>query len=321
MAMKSQHLYITLAAVLVLFAGFIGLRHFKGEENQSAHRIDTFQRLTEAAARIPHAGMTQMAYAVVRYQKDNGKLPPNLQALHPKYIPHKAFIDRIHWEYKVSGGDFLITKRVQRKGEVLLASTDSSMKIVVGSQTPAVVASRTQPPGSVENTEVMARLKRELDLMRSIKAPSFALEKPSEKDHLGPLRTETRIVEAEEEPPPSLVQRTSRDYLVWRDEEGHLGFGNVQYPERKRFAIATPEQWISVRYHHPEAGRGPGFEDPPSGVGRIAGRSGDLYLAWRSADGVLGFGNVQYPDKRRLGAVYQEGKWASFVQGGTAAVP
>jgi hypothetical protein len=35
-------------------------------------------------------------------------------------------------------------------------------------------------------------------------------------------------------------------HLVWKDKEGVIGFGNVEYPGVERMAILTDGKWVSV---------------------------------------------------------------------------
>jgi hypothetical protein len=43
------------------------------------------------------------------------------------------------------------------------------------------------------------------------------------------------------------VAEASRQYLVWRDDHGTLGFGNVDYPDEETLGICTDGQWFNVK--------------------------------------------------------------------------
>lgn len=385
--MESKHVYMALAVVLVAAAAFFGVRYFKGEDSTKAHQQDAFQRMTQSAQTIPQAGLEQMAKILQKYRAENNGYPPNLQMLYPKYVPYKDFIDQVPWEYEVSGGSFSLAKSITTGSRTYYASIDDAMKVQIGTGT-AVAAARSAggEPEEVDSGKA-ARLKRGLEMLARLKAPEFKPERPQGYG-LGPLRTETRVVKETEQELPEFAGRASRAYLVWRNEDGQLGFGNVQYPRAERFDMAAEQRWYSVRHTGPgpesDAREGPdvpdkaddAFTDPLAemsraylvwkdesghlGVGNIdyprrdelqiatpqqwrsirvqeqleqtsqpeenvgspaleAGAAptgaGSGYLAWRDREGNVGFGNVGYPDFRKLEAVYSGNRWDTIPEG------
>ena len=42
--------------------------------------------------------------------------------------------------------------------------------------------------------------------------------------------------------------------------------------------------------------------------------AGNRYLVWIGKDGYLGFSNVQYPDSKKIGYYYLEGKWELVIR-------
>ena len=122
----------------------------------------------------------------------------------------------------------------------------------------------------------------------------------------------------------------SNDYLVWRDKDGRLGVGNMQYPEAESPLIYMDGKWTGLK---PEGGRAKTpstASDSETGVdskektyeGRLPAY-GDRYLVWKSKDGKLGIGNVQYPGDEDM-TVYSDGDWVQSKYGkeaGKAPIP
>ena len=114
-----------------------------------------------------------------------------------------------------------------------------------------------------------------------------------------------------EKTPEGIASEFSRQYLVWKDEHGNLGFGNVETPQTSPVSVYETDTWIAV-------------EKPPmpadvavDSVELVADRSqrgiaSDLsprYLVWKDRDGNLGFGNVEYPEEKSVSYVNVNGSW------------
>jgi hypothetical protein len=113
----------------------------------------------------------------------------------------------------------------------------------------------------------------------------------------------------------SVETELSQKYLVWKDKGGILGFGNVEYPASGRQDIYAMGSWYDVKVPlrkeegptGPEAGIGERKEGPEM----IASNLGERYLVWKGGQGVLGFGNVEYPQRDRV-SVYQSDGWVNI---------
>ncbi|MCG6892237.1 MAG: hypothetical protein LJE65_01405, partial [Desulfobacteraceae bacterium] len=297
--MDSKNIYIALAVVLVAAVAFFGWRHFKGKEDIQAHRSDAFERMTQAANTIPDAGMVQMAKIIQKYKADTGSFPSSLQALYPNYIPYKPFLDQVQWDYQPSGSDFSLSKSVTVGKRTMVASTNNSLKI--STEGGIAAAARGEAVAAAEtDRDKAARLKRGLELLARMKAPEFEPEQPQGVG-LGPLRTETRFIQETEEKPPAFAADVSRAYLVWKNEDGQLGFGNIQYPRAERFEMAADRKWFSVRYQQSDLEFG-----PPSSADADTGDDTGMdsyseisrnFLVWRDDSGQVGIGNVAYPKR------------------------
>lgn len=107
-----------------------------------------------------------------------------------------------------------------------------------------------------------------------------------------------------------LVGKHGKTYLAWKDKSGAIGFGNVAYPERDDNLIYHNGQWINTQKEESSTV----MDRPPtsaeSGTDGVAGKYGDTYLTWKDKSGVIGFGNIMYPELEEY-AVYKAGQWVT----------
>lgn len=100
-------------------------------------------------------------------------------------------------------------------------------------------------------------------------------------------------------------------YLVWKDNRGTLGFGNVQYPERHLSAVFQADAWLAVEtgpFFGKAVSDDKGEISTKKSLETIATEIGNHYLVWKDNEGTVGFGNVQYPEKG-LASVLQSSEW------------
>jgi len=319
----SKNVYIILAVVLVAFAGFMGYRHYSKGQDQQAHSEDKYRRIIEMGKKSARVGLTEMAAALKKYHKANNSYPDSLDALYPKFVGSQAFINEIAWDYEPGENDFYLSKSVERGGKTLVASTDASLKTRSGTGATRVAsaggrkasgAASTGGAGDIGGFKVASGM----ELLRSLQIPDLAPEEIDETKIIDVVRIEPRIVvEDEAKSPSGLAAAVSDTYLVWRDSEGNLGIGNVQYPDADRFSVVTRDKWFNVT-------RKPAFDaetqtdktkaQPASGEGgdilAMGAKSG--YMTWKDKNGNIGFGNVQYPVSGDPVSIYVDGKWQSF---------
>ncbi len=132
---------------------------------------------------------------------------------------------------------------------------------------------------------------------------------PSPKDH-EPIASETEIGKRKKDP-DAVVSSLEGRYLVWKDERGRLGFGNVGYPEKGPVSVRQADSWMKVK--RPPLGADTGREED-HGLQRrksqleIASELSTRHMVWKDAHGALGFGNVQYPEGGAV-SVFQTDSW------------
>jgi len=109
-----------------------------------------------------------------------------------------------------------------------------------------------------------------------------------------------------------LASEFAREFLVWKDKNGTLGFGNVQYPAEGLESVYDVDSWTQAKRAVPGEALPVAEGDKASG-GRspegLAEAFSTRYLVWKDKRGVLGFGNVQYPEYHTITGVHIDGSW------------
>ncbi|KPK26215.1 MAG: hypothetical protein AMK69_12535 [Nitrospira bacterium SG8_3] len=137
----------------------------------------------------------------------------------------------------------------------------------------------------------------------------YNVKMPLPKDQ-EPIALETKIATRKKDP-AAIVSSLEGRCLVWKDEQGTLGFGNIQYPEKEPVSVLEADSWIKVQRSRlsGDTGRDEDLglrkrKSPPE----IASAFSTRYLVWKDRHGNLGFGNVQYPEKEPV-SVFQTDTW------------
>jgi len=251
---------VAISVVLVFVVGFFVYRHTK---RQAAFDEDAKKQssvMVAMAKTSPIGGLTQMATALKRYEQENGTFPQSLDQLYPKFVGHRAFIDEIAWEYKAETHQFLLKKRFSMKGRRIIAFIDKTMQ--PGIQTGMMVASiggvseevasgqpgtggGAQTPASGKAPSTGAKEKHFQALLKQpMPAQPVSLPEEETKYLLAPVPDAFSILGAEE--CTGFPLEVSQEHLVWKDREGVVGFGNVEYPGMDRMAILADGKWVSV---------------------------------------------------------------------------
>ncbi|MBW1744223.1 MAG: hypothetical protein JRJ47_12485 [Deltaproteobacteria bacterium] len=322
--MKKQHL-IFVAVVIALWGGLMVYRHLKNKGNVEEHAAVESTRITEAARKSPRAGLAQMGSALQKYYVDNNDTyPPNLDVLHPKYIGNKAFIDDLDWYYTRQGDNFFLSKTVVQGDRRMVASVDKSLAPRVETGVMVATPTATAAPVAVETPEAPITGVPEISIQSREEFWEALRQRELKGDtQLLPRRRVSAIILARRPKVISVVEskivseaesEVSQRYLVWKDNEGTLGFGDAQFPTTKSrtiydegnwydMTIPLPKEMVSVSsYTEPVETE----VDPEVIVSNI----GKRYLVWKGERGTLGFGNVEYPEKDRI-SVFAEKDWVS----------
>jgi len=119
--MKKGYIIILVISV-VGAAGFFFYQDKKQAKDLNSHHNEQYNRMIAAAQKSPVAGLAHMGSALNKYNDIKGAYPTDLSALYPDYIPVKAFIDDIQWNYKRSGKEFFLSNTITINGGKVLTA-------------------------------------------------------------------------------------------------------------------------------------------------------------------------------------------------------
>lgn len=332
--MIGKNLLTVLIAVVALCAVFFGYQHFKTSKDLEAHHKNSNSGLIEAAKKSPRAGLAQMGRAINKYYAENKSYPTNLDTLYPKYMNSKSFINDINWSYRPTGNNFLLNKSTILGNRTVVASTDKGLNVRMGASTTVALVDRKSTAVSATTTpDRTAELKTGTALEASAEdmpskphsplglpptagPPVGKTEKAKEPEDIALSKSQIQTVVIDEsETPSGLVSELSNSYLVWKDEQGYLGFGNVQYPRIDGLSIATPYNWFNVnRPFEEEASDTQEImtSENENDIEATASYFSEQYLVWKDKNGNIGFGNTQYPVTEDIEYVNIDGEWFKF---------
>jgi hypothetical protein len=319
---KKQIIFVSV--VIALWAGFMAFRHFREKGDIKEHHAVEHARITEAARTSPRAGLAQMGSALQRYHDDNNTYPPTLKELHPKYVSNKAFIDELDWYYTRQGDNFFLSKTVVRDNKRMVASVDKSLMPRVETGVMVATPIPTPEPAEVETPEAPITGTPEISIqsreefweaLRRRELDKAAQPLPQKRTSAILLARRPKIISVVE---PGVVSEAEREvsqkYLVWKDNDGTLGFGDAQFPAATSRTVFDEGNWYDVTIPMPEEMVSVGSDTQPAGTEvdpkEIVSKMGDRYLVWKGEQGTLGFGNIAYPEKDPV-AVFGDNDWVS----------
>jgi hypothetical protein len=317
--MKKKYI-IAVSVVVALWGGFMAYRYFKGKQDTEEFQSKEYSRMTVAAKQSPRAGLSQMARALEKFQAEKGSYPSNLKELYPTYLANKSFIEDIDWYYEPRGQNFFLSKTVVRDNRRMVASIDKSLMpkldtgVMVAAPTPTAEPGEVKGPEGVpaERPEISVRSREEFwEALRLKEKGLGSLPKSYERKVIASIRPEIVSV-VEPEVDLSVEAELSQRYLVWKDDRGTLGFGDVQYPAGERQNIYAMGSWYDIKVPLPgEEGlvtlETEGAEGK-EGLEVVASNLSGQYLVWKSGQDIIGFGNVEYPERDQV-AVFQDDSW------------
>lgn len=264
----SKKYLIILGIIIVAAAGLIIYQNQKKEADLRSHHNREYKRIIEAARQNSLAGLVNMASALNKYKGKNGAYPAKLSALHPDFIPEKAFIDGIQWHYKPTGKDFYLSKTItSKKGKLVTASIGPNLRPRQESST--MVASATVSKRAVSRVETKPSKKSP---EKGVSGNSPPQSKPiaktltpdiastSLKKSGGKLSGSTKQATLKEKPLPDIekvktikltekeqfIHGINQKFLVWKNADGSLGFSNIQYPSTKDLAVYDSGEWVQI---------------------------------------------------------------------------
>ena len=268
----SKKYIIILVIVIVAAAGLYLYLNNKKEKDLRSHNNRQYTRITEVAKKSSIAGLVQMAEALNKYKEKNGVYPAKLSALHPDFIPLRAFIDDIQWHYKPNSKDFHLSKAITtKKGKVLTASIGPDLKLQkktktmaasaeVAKQTTSRVKTKSSKKSHKTGTSVISRakpkpmasairpdipsagLKNSRGKSDSSVAQVISKKKPEPDPALEIEKTRTHKLTEKEQ----FIHGVNQKFLIWKNADGSLGFSNIQYPESQELSVYDQGEWVQI---------------------------------------------------------------------------
>jgi len=330
--MKKQYIIIV-SIVIVLWAGFMIYRHHKRKQDNNVYTQKAYNQVTEVAKKSPRAGLAQMGMALNKYYEKNRAYPSGLNELVPEYLANKSLIEEIDWYYEPRGDDFYLSKTLILGNKRMVASVDKELR--PQAETGVMVAAPTILPKTmeIERPEELMEVgpqgaeppaKSRLVLARERFLKTLRQRKMDVTSVSLPEKDEARIISivqpeiisiGEAEKGSGIEFELSRNYLVWKERNGVLGFSNIQYPVADRLSICAIGMWYNVKVPLPKAQEPTDAETQIAtkrkGPDMIAANLNRRHLVWKDEMGVLGFGNVQYPERAPV-SVFQTEDWISI---------
>jgi hypothetical protein len=254
--------YIIIGSVVVLlWVGFMGYRHLTQKDGEQAHKKKSSNRVTEIAKKSPRAGLARVGRALKKYYKKNNEYPATLIELYPKYLNNKSLIEEIEWYYEPRGDDFYLSKAVVVKNKRMVASLDKGLRpqvergVMVATPTavpeprkasrPTLLAARRETPDQSGLTRAGGRFLAALR-QKNMKVSSLSPVEQEEERIISTVQTEI-LSAAAPEVVSGVESELGRRYLVWKNKNGVLGFGNMQYPAVDRQSIYAMGIWFDVK--------------------------------------------------------------------------
>lgn len=302
---------IAVAVSIVLFVGFMIYRSHQKAVEGDAYREKQTDHMLAIARQSPRGGLGKLGRALKSYYADNGSYPAKLIDLYPGYIATKPFLTEIEWYYEPKGVDFYLSKTTYIKDRKLVAYIDNRLKpttekeIMVARPTPVTRIKPLKRRASLPQKSAKEELSR-LALARKQFFEALGRGQIGVGSVYSPQDDEVRLISTlipevlatgREVSDVDIESELSRNYLVWKDAGGTLGFGNIQYPSTDRLAIFAIGQWYNLKMPPKKAAQVPLPQEwetqrTPETVAAALNRK---FLVWKDGTGTVGFGNTAYP--------------------------
>jgi type II secretory pathway pseudopilin PulG len=264
----SKKYLIILGIVIAAAAGMFIYQNQKTKDDLRSHHHRQYKRIIEAARQSSLAGLVHMASALNKYKEKNGAYPTQLSALHPDFIPEKAFINDLQWDYKPSGDSFHLSKTIRsKKNQLVTASIGPSLRPQQESKTMVASATASKRAASGVATKPAKKspkpgVSRNSPPQSKPKAKTLTPDIPAAglKKFGGKLSASTKRTALKEKPLPNIpkvktikltekeqfIHGINRKFLVWKNADGSLGFSNIQYPSTKELAVYDNGEWVQI---------------------------------------------------------------------------
>ncbi|MBT8364849.1 MAG: hypothetical protein KJP23_09095 [Deltaproteobacteria bacterium] len=270
--MKKTYIIILVVAIV----GAVGLyiyQNRKKEKELSSHHNRQYNRIIEAARKSSIAGLVHMGRALNNYKEQNGAYPDRLSVLYPDFVPVKEFIDDIQWHYKPSGKDFILSKTIRTKGDKVVTASigpnlmprDEADMAVASIATPKQISAGTESKPSKKSSKTGASQAPATKSKPMAKSLTPNISSTGLTNSRGKSGDSTKTVISKKRPLPESEKvsthkltekekfvhgiKNRQEILVWKNDDGSLGFSNIQYPRSKELTVYDRGEWVQIRRH------------------------------------------------------------------------
>ncbi len=325
---------IVLVVAIVAAVGFFIYNDKNNEKELKTHESREYDRMIEVANKSPMAGLSHMGRALNKYKDEKGVYPDKLSALYPEYIPVEAFIDEIQWDYEPGNNDFYLKKTCKlSNNKVLTAAIGSDLRPQNGSRVAST--SEPEPTSAPAATKPATKKPGPSITLASETSPGPIMETDATNPYLSRRQTtgtkpgiakkahapqkrslyELKLVSTTQlSKEERYVERVGDNLLVWKQEDGTIAFGNVQYPYSEEMIIYDQGEWIQIHHRSPnpetKAETTQARVEKKATVDRLAAAYSDRFLVWKDPEGTAYLGNVQYPNRPNI-QIHVAGSWQS----------
>lgn len=296
--------YIIIIILCILIGVGYNIYKKRSRESEALNRNEKeFSRIAELANRSPKAGLAEMGRSIEKYYAENKRYPVKLSDLYPKYNANKPLIEQVAWEYAPGKDDFSLTKSVVVGGQMKTASIDKTLRPRAGEK--ILVAAAREDSASAPQQYAIPGV---ADIASRLESAAPKEEK------IAPVRLiepEFALIK-ETETAQGFENEMSRKFLVWKDDKGVTGFGNIQYPNAPKLSVYSDGKRFDL--HRSLRDRKLSMTDEERvefkrDLDIIASEQSKQYLVWKNRNGSLGFGNLQYPGNKDVVYINVDGTW------------
>ncbi|MBW1814417.1 MAG: hypothetical protein JRJ39_12310 [Deltaproteobacteria bacterium] len=312
--MQKKVIVIAFIVVVLIWVGYMVSRHLgQSQERAKRHQTEYGKRI-EIAKKSPNAGLVQIGMRLNKYKAEKGVYPERLMDLYPEYLPSEAFIREVPWDYERTGeNNFSLKKTITLGGGERTTFIDKGLRVESVSSTAVAAVEEEDDFGFASEEELGVMVASPVLTSEAEDTDETESAETTKEDSFGPMiATAPEIVTViKEEIAPGIDPRIGSAYLVWKDEKGRLGFGNVDYPSSYRLSVYSNGMYQNIKRTE-RSEQGSDFArrmNQEKSKDEIASCISKQTLVWKNKDGTLGFGNVDYPKGEDVSHINVNGVW------------
>ncbi|MEJ2639269.1 MAG: hypothetical protein P8010_06810 [Desulfosarcinaceae bacterium] len=319
--MNKKYLLVLVIAVAIAGGLYLHIQKKKAAD-EAVHHAQQYERMLAMAQKSPMAGLTQMGAAINKYKADHQAYPAKLLDLYPQYVPSKEFLTEIQWDYRPSESDFKLSKSMVMGGKSRLASVnstlmpqmESSVMVATKIKSKGKTAEKTAKPVQMQSYEDFATSMAANQALAKRQEAAYRARYRKKKAPVIPLLSQTVSFEEADEADKARANVVQGRFYCWKNDDGSYGYSNVQYPDRRKLEKFDGDHWMVVKTefnHRPQPPEDATGKDGESELAALDRHKAHSLIVWRDTQGLIGFGNVQYPQSDAV-EQYEAGRWTAL---------